>query len=653
MKPNRSPKLLLLASLATLAAFAQTATAGVAYNVENTGAGQPAPTFPAFDYLPIVRPLPDPFRSFDGSRDTSLANWEKRRNEIKASIEKYEIGAKPDASDLVVTARWKPPGQPAVEGGAAIAAGQLIVTVTRPSNGKVVTLTSKIWAPNAAQWGTGPFPALITMSGSQSNANTAGYGGLNFLNTRPIATIEFVHNQVTTYSGSSDKRPNPFYQMYPELLAPGTPTTPEILAESPFAPWGGNSGQYAAWAWGVSRIIDGLQYVAQQPGNTLPVDPNYLAVTGCSYAGKMALFSGAFDERIAVSFPLESGGGGAPSWRVGQEIEGATVVETAARTDKQWFAPQLFRFSGNAGFDIYKLPHDHHELQAMVAPRALLETGNMGFNWLNNRSNYITAKAVEKIYDTLGISNRYGFIIDGQTGATHGHCAVPASQNAHFLDFVDAFLFNVEGINNLDTRVHPFGNTIDHERWTAWWGTGTPSFPRDFNPGNGSAVLSHTRTVLVTAGRPVLAGYAVSLAGAHPATAIAVAGAHVQMDVVAPDGRSRIQLVPLPNQTYSVGADDASWIPSFNFMSKDTFQATVASNGFAGTAKKIYFSALGVQATPSAGNAAGPGLASPNNPANYGSPPASPKYPIDVKFHLDVGPSVIGGPWSPTTTVSR
>lgn len=648
MKPNRSPKLLLLMSLATFGAFVQKATADdVAYDVENTGAHHPAPTFPAFDYLPIVRPLPDAFRSFDGTRDTSLDGWERRRNEIKASVEKYEIGMKPDASDLVVTARWKPPGQPAVPGGPNIAAGQLITTVTRPSNGKTLTLTSKVWTPNPATWGPGPFPALITMSGSSSTSNTASYGGLNTLNTRPIATIEFSHNNVTQYGGSSDKRLNPFYQMYPELLPAGTPTTPEQLAENPNATWGSNSGQYAAWAWGVSRVIDGLYLVSQELGNAFPVDPNYLAVTGCSYGGKMALFAGAFDERIALTIPLESGGGGAPAWRVGQEIEGTQVAETAIRTDRQWFASQLWRFAGNTGFDIYKLPHDHHELMGMVAPRALLETGNMGYNWLSNRANYVSAKATQKIYETLGIGDRFGFIIDGQTGATHGHCSVPASQNPHILNFVDKFLLGVSEAVTNDTHVHPFGSTIDHERWTEWWGTDTPSFPRDFNTGYGVAVLSQTRQVAVPTGRTVLAGYAVSLPGAHAATTITVAGSHVQLDVVAPDGRSRIQLVPLPNRTYTSLENDASWLPASSPRSSLTFQGSVVSTGFAGVAQKAYFSALGVQATAGAGNPAGPGVASPGNA------PASPKYPVDVKFHVDVGPSVVGGPWSATTTVVR
>ena len=39
----------------------------------------------------------------------------------------------------------------------------------------------------------------------------------------------------------------------------------------------------------------------------LPIDLKHLAVTGCSYAGKMAIFAGAFDERIALTIASRVG----------------------------------------------------------------------------------------------------------------------------------------------------------------------------------------------------------------------------------------------------------------------------------------------------------------------------------------------------------
>lgn len=60
-----------------------------------------------------------------------------------------------------------------------------------------------------------------------------------------------------------------------------------------------------AWVWGVSRIIDSLEQTPQAGINV-----GRIAVTGCSRNGKGALMAGAFDERIALTIPQESGSGG-------------------------------------------------------------------------------------------------------------------------------------------------------------------------------------------------------------------------------------------------------------------------------------------------------------------------------------------------------
>lgn len=46
------------------------------------------------------------------------------------------------------------------------------------------------------------------------------------------------------------------------------------------------------WAWGISRIIDGL-YMTASMNN---IDVNHTGVTGCSFQGTMAFYAGAFGE---------------------------------------------------------------------------------------------------------------------------------------------------------------------------------------------------------------------------------------------------------------------------------------------------------------------------------------------------------------------
>jgi hypothetical protein len=390
------------------------------YTKENTGAAFKPPVLLTIDKLPLVDPLPDPFMWSKGKgRSTKFVDWERRRNEIKAEIENYEIGAKPKRPETIAASYSNPDSTLKVD-----------VTV----NGKTLTLTAKVFLPQ----GAGPFPAVIGMN------SPSGSIPADILTSRNIARIRYVHNQVTIYN--SPKNTDPYYQLYPEL-------------------WG-VSGQYSAWAWGVSRLIDGLELVQ----NTLPIDLKHLAVTGCSYAGKMALFSGAFDERIALTIPIESGGGGVPAWRVS---ETTGDVEKLAATSHQWFKESMFEY---AGLNVSKLPYDHHELMAMVAPRALLVTGNTDYLWLANQSAYVSARATKEIYRTFGISDRMGFYIDGK----HGHCAIPANQRPAIEGFFDKFLLGKTGVNTDTVTIHPYPN-MDYQSWYQWWGKGKPVFPNENN----------------------------------------------------------------------------------------------------------------------------------------------------------------------------
>jgi hypothetical protein len=399
-------------SIATLAQLP------LVYNVENTGAKYKAPTLPALESLPVIDPLTDPFMQSDGrKRSTKFADWQRRRNEIGAEFQHYEIGTKPPRPETI-TATYATD---------SINTGTLTVNIT--VKGHSITLASKVVLPS----GPGPFPAVIGMNSLNGSIPA------DIFTSRNIARISFVHNQVTVYN--KPQNTDPFFQLYPDQNID-------------------NTGQYAAWAWGVSRIIDGLELVKA----SLPIDLKHLAVTGCSYAGKMALISGAFDERIALTMAIESGGGGATAWRVSETLGD---VEKLGATSYQWFKNDMIQF---AGLNVSRLPHDHHELMAMVAPRALLVTGNTDYFWLANPSNYVAARAAHEVWKTFGIGDRFGFYIDGK----HPHCNIPQIERPVVEAFVDKFLL---GKNvNTDVTVNPYPD-INYQRWFDWWGTKKPVFP--------------------------------------------------------------------------------------------------------------------------------------------------------------------------------
>jgi len=329
----------------------------------------------------------------------------------KAEIEHYEIAKKPDRPKDIT---------------ASYADGTLTVNVT--VNGNTLTLTSKVTLPE----GDGPFPAIIGIGRGSGSLPPA------IFTSRNIAQIAFNFTQVMAHA--QKRGSEPINKLYPDL---------EYM------------GAYSAWSWGISRIIDGLELVSAD----LNIDLKHLAVSGCSFAGKMALFAGAFDERIALTIAQESGGGGAAAWRVSQTLG---KVETLGATSHVWFIEEMFQFSGE---NVSKLPFDHHELMAMIAPRALLVLGNPDYEWLADESGYVSCRAAHRVWNTFGVPDRFGFSIV----AGHQHCALPDSQYPEVEAFVEKFLLGNTAANTSVTK-SPYEN-VDYSRWTEWWGTGKPVFP--------------------------------------------------------------------------------------------------------------------------------------------------------------------------------
>jgi len=405
--------LILISTFLAVNSFAQRIP--FVYGVENTGVKFSTPVLPKLDQLPVIEPLTDPFAWSDGKgRSTKFKNWSRRRAEIGAEIQHYEIGKKPDRPDTIT---------------ASYSGDTLTVNVTE--NGKTLTLTSRITLPE----GKGPFPAVIGIG--------RGSGSLpaEIFASRGIAQIPFNFTQVMAHN---QKRGNePINQLYPELVS---------------------MGAYSAWSWGVSRLIDGLELVSKE----LPIDLKHLAITGCSFAGKMALFAAAFDERIALTIAQESGGGGAAAWRVSQSLP--VKVETLGATSHVWFMESMFQFADK---NVSKLPFDHHELMAMIAPRALLVLGNPDFVWLADESGYVSCRAAREVWKTFGIPDRFGFSIV----AGHGHCQLPKSQYPEVEAFVEKFLLGNTS-SNTNVTISPYPQ-VDYSRWFGWWGTGKPAFKKN------------------------------------------------------------------------------------------------------------------------------------------------------------------------------
>lgn len=390
--------------LSQMMVFGQTAIPLV-YDKEYTNDNFQLPGILPIDKLPEIATLPDPFAWADGSgRSTDFKDWKRHRFEIAHQLQHYELGMKP------VTPR------DSIE---AILNNDTLRVIVH-ENGEVLLLTAPIKYPE----GNGPFPAIIGIGRS------TGALPEQLFDKRKIAQITFDFTQVMSHT---QKRGNePINRLYPEQT---------------------EMGSYCAWSWGISRLIDGLEKVEKKSR----IDISHLAISGCSFAGKMALFAGAFDERIALTIAQEPGGGGVNAWRVSETLEN---VETLGRTNYAWFLESMRQFAGK---NVNRLPIDHHELAALIAPRALLVLGNTDYEWLAEESNYVSCQAARMVWKAFGIEDRMGFSIQGG----HMHCMLPKSQYPEVEAFIDKFLLGKTYVDTFVTKADMFED-MDYLKWMPW-----------------------------------------------------------------------------------------------------------------------------------------------------------------------------------------
>lgn len=384
------------------------------FSVENTGAKFAEPKYGTADQMPDITTLPNPFIFAGGKKEAkNLQQWQQRRSEIAHQIQHYEIGTKPTVSMDDIDAR--------------MSGDTLIVDVH--VNGQVLTLSTPIFYPKE---GTAPYPLII---GASNNALPR-----KLFTDRNIAMMTYYERQVNSYSqmgrGAGAQRGDyPFDKLYPELK---------------------ENGAYSEWAWGFSRLLDGLQKLGPE---VTKIDMAHIGVTGCSYAGKMALFCGAFDERVALTIAQEPGGGGAASWRFSRTLGN---VENLDKTDYHWFKESLKENFGEE--KVNRLPHDRHELVAMCCPRAVLLLGNPDYEWLADPSMYVSANAAIKVWERFGIADRIGYSIV----AGHGHCQLPEVQYPEVEAFLDKFLLGKDAKTEVRIAPEDYPTRYDYRPWMPW-----------------------------------------------------------------------------------------------------------------------------------------------------------------------------------------
>ena len=339
--------------------------------------------------------LPDALTLLNGKPVKDAKSWtDKRRPEIVRLFEENQFGRAPGRpANLHFDVFEK--GAPAFDGKAT--RKQITIYFTGKKDGPQADLL--LYLPASA---TKPSPVLLNIAFSANSSTVKDPGvklgeiwgrdkkrvpasqGPSFGSINVERLIDAGFGFATIYYGDID----------PDFLG-GVPLgiRAQYLKPGQTEPAPDEWGAIAAWAWGLSRVMD---YLETDKG----VDAHRVALNGVSRLGKTVLWAGARDIRFAAVIASCSGEGGAA---ISRRDYGETVAHL---TEPTRYPYQFCANYGKYAAHVDQMPVDANLLVALMAPRPLLlQTGDRDF-WSDPKGKFLAAAAAGPVYKLLGKERR-------------------------------------------------------------------------------------------------------------------------------------------------------------------------------------------------------------------------------------------------------
>ena len=341
--------------------------------------------------------LPDPLVCLDGTKVTDKATWvKKRRPEILRLFEEHVYGRAPQQRVVVDCPTQEK--TPVFDGlGTRY---QLAMRVTRRNSKKpVLTANILVYLPAKTRE---PVPVFLALN-FRGNHTVDPEPGIHVTRSwvRNDPKYGVTNHKATVKSRGTSasrwaikailKRGYGLATVYYGDIVPdhkqGLEAGPHRFFQGQGKPAGNEWAAIAGWAWGLSRILDGLESLAL-------VDTKRVIVMGHSRLGKTSLWAGAVDPRFAMVISNNSGCGGAA---LSRRAFGETVKRINT-SFPHWFCGNFKKYNGNES----KLPVDQHMLVALMAPRPVYIASAQKDRWADPRGEFLSALHANPVYKLLG-----------------------------------------------------------------------------------------------------------------------------------------------------------------------------------------------------------------------------------------------------------